>query len=183
MCTECASRSIIAQLNPLSSPLMRWYGKLPSQNLQKPESTAPDDWQHRLLFICAPCKQKYRSVWQFDILASTVQTRNPTEFLQDVLCERCHWRHGMWHKACCRPSCRVLWWCIGDIVPVKGGASPMCLHFPCQCGQVLDESNEVVQVLTQSNWDNRNHYCFDVKIYSKLPPVAVIWAKFIIISD
>ena len=55
MCTECASRSIIAQLNPLSSPLMRWYGKLPSQNHQKPESTAPDDWQHRLLFIW--CKQ------------------------------------------------------------------------------------------------------------------------------
>ena len=87
MCTECASRSIIAQLNPLSSPLMRWYGKLPSQNHQKPESTAPDDWQHRLLLYGAssPCKQKYRSVWQFDILASTVQTRNPTEFLQDVL--------------------------------------------------------------------------------------------------
>ena len=40
-----ASRSTIsiAQLNPLSSTLMRWYGKLPSQNHQKPESTAPDD--------------------------------------------------------------------------------------------------------------------------------------------
>ena len=49
-----------------------------------------------------------------------------------------------------------------EIVPVKGGASPMCLHFHCQCGQVMDESNEVVQVLTQSTWDNRNHYCFDV---------------------
>ena len=36
--TACASRSIIAQLNPLSSTLMRWYGKLPSQNHQKPES-------------------------------------------------------------------------------------------------------------------------------------------------
>ena len=49
-----------------------------------------------------------------------------------------------------------------EIVPVKGGASPMCLHFHCQCGQVMDESNEVVQVLTQSTWDNRNHYRFDV---------------------
>ena len=49
-----------------------------------------------------------------------------------------------------------------EIVPVKGGASPMCLHFPCQCGQVMDESNEVVQVLTQSIWDNRKHYRFDV---------------------
>ena len=45
-----------------------------------------------------------------------------------------------------------------EIVPVKGGASSMCLHFHCQCGQVMDESNEVVQVLTQSTWDNRNHY-------------------------
>ena len=49
-----------------------------------------------------------------------------------------------------------------EIVPVKGGASPMCLHFHCQCGQVMDESNEVVQVLTQSTWNNRNHYRFDV---------------------
>ena len=36
MFTVCASRSITAQLNPLSSPLMRRYGKLPSQNHQKP---------------------------------------------------------------------------------------------------------------------------------------------------
>ena len=26
----------------------------------------------------------------------------------------------------------------GDVVPVKGGALPMCLHFPCQCGLVMD---------------------------------------------
>ena len=45
-----------------------------------------------------------------------------------------------------------------EIVPVKGGASSMCLHFHCQCGQVMDESNEVVQVLTQSTWDNRNRF-------------------------
>ena len=48
-------RLFIAQLNPLSSTLMRWYGKLPSQNHQKPESTTPDDRQHRLLFRW--CKQ------------------------------------------------------------------------------------------------------------------------------
>ena len=30
-----------------------------------------------------------------------------------------------------------------EIDPVKDGASPMCLHFPCQCGQVMDESNEL----------------------------------------
>ena len=41
-----------------------------------------------------------------------------------------------------------------EIVPMKCGASPMCLHFHCQCGQVMDESNEVVQVLTQPTWDN-----------------------------
>ena len=114
--TACASRSTIAQLNPLSSPLMRWYGKLPSQNHQKPESTAPDDWQHRLLFRW--CKQPVQTevqvclkMWYSCIYCTS---RNPTELLQDGLWERCHWKHRRWHKACCRPSYRVLWWCIGD---------------------------------------------------------------------
>ena len=75
---------------------MRWYSKLPSQNHQRPESTTPDDWQPTSFQMgqsASANRSTYRSVWKFDILASTVQSRNPAELLQDVLWERFHWRH------------------------------------------------------------------------------------------
>ena len=115
--TACASRSTIAQLNPLSSTLMRWDGMASflAKIIRSPKAPHPtiDSIDCFSDGASSQCKQKYRSVWKCDILASTEQSRNPTEFLQDGLWERCHWRHMRWHKACCRPSYRVLWWCIG----------------------------------------------------------------------
>ena len=79
------------------------------------------DSAHRLLFgWCMQLVQTEVPVYKCDILAITAQSLIPTELLRDVLWERClsglvmmHWRYRS--------------------RTVKSGASPMCLHFPCQC--------------------------------------------------
>ena len=126
--TACASRSTIAQLNPLSSTLMRWYGKLPCQNHQKPESTTPDDWQHRLLFRW--CKQP-------------VQTEVPVGLFENVIFLQALYKVAIqrnffkmaYGKGAIEgiggDTKRVVAQVVGscddalEIVPVKGGASPM----------------------------------------------------------
>ena len=163
----CIDRSIVAQLDPLSSPLMRWYEKLPSQNHQKPEHPTIDSID--LNFFSDGASNQFKQKYIVCLLI-WYSCKHCTKSQSNRTSSRCPM--GKVSLKALEATRSVLLPKLSGLVMVlwrycswRSFRPYRCAYiFPANVDKSWIESVEVVRVLTQSTCDNRNHHRFDVVI-------------------